>query len=223
MARSADNDCLAVAGHGDGVTLSGLADGIVSEQLVALLRPVSHVVAHENPGGSYGVVVVRSPDDRGVAVGGQGHGGPLMSLPLSDTLSDQLVALLRPCPVAADEDPRRTYYGGVKLAADHERVTVGGQRDGAALFRRRARVVTLNERLLRIGSFGVGAGKHPHRPGLRGVLRPAESEGVAIGGHRNRSALGGRADKVVRDIKLVPLRRIHIESTHRCYRYSSDP
>jgi hypothetical protein len=127
----AHDGSIAVGGQGGRPALFGSSDRAGADQFAALLGPDT-TAAGVDPRSSDVRVIVRRAHDGSVAIGRQGDAVTLEAGP-NRLIGDQLVALLGPNTIVADEDPRRPGIRVVGKPAQDGGVTVGGQRDGVAL------------------------------------------------------------------------------------------
>ena len=100
-----DDGRVAVGRERHGIALSSVPHGARADQLASLLAPDASA-PRPDPRGPDVAVVPEPSDDGGVAVGGEGHGIALLSVP-HGARADQLASLLGPDAAAPRQDPRR--------------------------------------------------------------------------------------------------------------------
>ncbi len=183
---------VAVGGQCDGVALLGGSNRAGADQLAALLGPYT-AATRVDPRRPSLQVVKRPAHDGGVAVSGQRDGDALLG-GSNRASASQLAALLGPDTAAAAIDPRRPGVRVVGSPAHGGGVSVGGQRDGAALSGGSNRAGA-DQLVALLGPNTAAAGIDPHRPGVRVVFNPAHDGGVAVGGQRDRPALLGGSNR----------------------------
>ena len=132
------------------------------------------------------LTVTWTPDERGIAVGGQRERHALAGGSHS-ARADELLALLRPATTTAGEHPHRAGPVMIRPAPHHNGVAIGGQCDRGALAGHSNRTQA-NELLALRRPDTTTAGEHPRslRP------PPTHNSGVAVGGQRDRRALAER-------------------------------
>ena len=160
--------------------------GARADQLGALLGPDASA-PRPDPRGPSATVVVGPSDDGRVAVGGEGHGIALSSVP-HGARADQLGSLLGPDAAAPRPDPRGPSAVVVDGPSDDGRVAVGGEGHGRALLSgpHGARADQLGSLL---GPDAAAPRPDPRGPSVTVVVEPSDDGRVAVGGEGHGKAL----------------------------------
>ena len=125
--------------------------------------------------------------DSRIAVGGEGHGTALLSVP-HGARADQLGSLLGPDSSAPGPDPRGPSLPVIKEPADDGRVTVSGEGYGNAL-QGVPRGVWADQLGPLLSPDSSAPRPNPSGTGVAIVLVPSDDSRVAISGKRHIGAL----------------------------------
>src|SRR5262249_49288468 len=168
---------------------------IAADQLVASLDP-TRAAAAEHPCRSHLIIVVVSPLDGGIAVGGECNGGTLENDASLRAGADQL-GLLAPHSAAAGEHPHRSDIGVVGRSTLDGGVAVAGERDGVALRSSSSKRLHAGaEKLGLLAPHSAAIGEHPCGASTIVVGRPADHGRAAVAGERDGKALPGGTYRV---------------------------